>query len=101
MVVKSERVEGFENSVTDLVAQLVSCHFAVQARSSNEVNIVNPFLGALLQNPFNDKLPNVRLLHRRQWQRQVIKDDGDFHPALELSRKWVSVYRVFKGLLNG
>ncbi len=101
VVVKSERVEGFENSVANLVAQFVRSHFSVQARRCNQMYVVNALVSTLLQDAFNDELADVRLLHWRQRERKVVKNDRDLHPPLKLCRKRVCVYGFFNGVFNG
>jgi hypothetical protein len=75
------REERPEHPLADDVAQLVRGQPAVQRVGGDQLDVVDTGFGGHRQHRLDDPLPDVRLAHRRQGDRDVVERDGQPHPG--------------------
>jgi hypothetical protein len=92
--------EGPEDPLADDVAQLVRGQPAVQRVRRDQLDVVHTGVGRHRQDGLDDALPDVRLLHRRQRDGNVVERDRQPHPGAQQLRQRLGLERVQQRVLD-
>ncbi len=93
--------EGPEHPLTDAALQLVGGHAPVQRVGGDELDVVDALRGSVRQHRLQHALTDVGGDHLRQWDRDVVEDDGQPHAGEQQLRERLHVERVQQRLLDG
>ena len=83
--------ERVVDAVPERVAQLLLGHAAMQGQRGDEDDVVDARLCRHVQHRLDDHLADVRRLHRRQGQGDVVEADGELHAGTQECRQGVAV----------
>ena len=96
VVVERLRVERAVHPLPHRALQLRRRHTPVQRKRGDDLDVVHAGARGGLEHVLHDAPADVRRLHLRQRQRDVVERDRQFHPGLQQRRQRLAVFRVLE-----
>jgi hypothetical protein len=100
VIVKTVWIKFAENRRADHALHFPRRHFAVQGISNNQMHVVHAVRRAHIEHDFEHRLAQIRRLHRRQRQRNIVHRDRHAHSRFKLRVKRFRVNRMIDRVTN-
>src|SRR6185369_3314107 len=82
MVVVAIRIELLEDLLSHHPLHLRLCHLSMKRIGDNQMNIIYPICCKQLEDYFENRLPDIRSNHGRQWKADIVERYRNPHPRL-------------------